>query len=366
MIDYSDARKTPAGASVVLSACDVGKVLTFCAFPVIPLLAPIGHYAGAPWLSPVLILLCIPLLDLALPEDRSSEAVATSRTLRAILKCIPLVYVVTWAGMLAWSLHIIRNDTLAWGTGLWLFVSVGIGSAFATCAAHEMLHWPERLPRAAARLIMATVAYAAFPIEHLHHHAAVGLRHEGTTPPLGQGLWSYIAGNVRHTFASAWRIERERQRRRHGSFLQNAFAQQLGLTVLTIAVFVAAGGPAGLVLFVVQAWFGIYTTEYVNYAQHYGLSRSADEPITGAVSWSSNGLFTNAVTLNITRHADHHVNGGRRYYELRHIPNTPMLPAGYLALFFPAMVPALWRAVMDERARRAARSAAPQLASPRR
>ena len=25
----------------------------------------------------------------------------------------------------------------------------------------------------------------------------------------------------------------------------------------------------------------------------------------------------------------------------------PLLPAGYFALFFPAMVPALWRAIMD-------------------
>lgn len=335
-----------------LSGWDVGKILTFSAFPLIPALAPIGYYGAAPWLSPLLVLVIVPLVDLVLRNDRSTDALREHPAVAALLRLVPFVYAVVWAVVLGWALWILRSHALPASTTTWLLVSVGIGSAFATCAAHEMLHWPESSARAAARLIMATVAYGPFPLEHLHHHAAVGLRDQGTTPPLGQGLWSYLAQNVPYTFVSARRSERERQRRRSATIAQNRFVQQVALTVVMAVAFAAVAGWPGLLLFAVQAAFGIYTTEYVNYAQHYGLSRNPAEPITGNVSWSSNGLLTNALTLNITRHADHHVNGALRYYELKALTGAPALPAGYLGLFFPAMVPALWRAVMDKRARR--------------
>jgi len=103
-------------------------------------------------------------------------------------------------------------------------------------------------------------------------------------------------------------------------------------------------------LFILQAASGIYTTEYVNYAQHYGLSRVSEAPLSGRLSWSSNAFATNAATLNITRHADHHLRAGVRYYDLEHMEGVPLLPAGYLALFIPAMIPPLWRRLMDKRA----------------
>lgn len=335
-----------------LSAWDVGKLLTFSAFPLIPALAPIGYYSGAPWLAPLLILVVVPVLEVVLPDDRSTGALRGYRAVGVLLRLVPFVYSAVWAAVLGWALWMLNSGPLPVGDTTWLLVSVGIGSAFATCAAHEMLHWPESLARGAARLIMAAVAYGPFPIEHLHHHAAVGLRDHGTAPPLGQGLWSYIVQNVPFTFRSAWRSEKERQRRRGGSLVQNRFAQQIALTIVIAVTFAAVAGWPGLLLFAVQAAFGIYTTEFVNYAQHYGLSRKSLDPITGDISWSSNGLLTNALTLNITRHADHHLNGKLRYYELKSLPGTPTLPAGYLGLLFPAMVPRLWRAVMDDRVRR--------------
>jgi alkane 1-monooxygenase len=207
---------------------------------------------------------------------------------------------------------------------------------------------------------MAAVAYGYFPIEHVHHHATVGIAHEGTTPPLGQGVWDFLMCNAGFSFRSAWNMERRRQSRRRLRLVRNRFVQQWLLTAVIAAMFVSAAAAAGLVLFVVQAAFGIYTTEYVNYTQHYGLERNRDEPLSGGLSWSSNGFGTNAVTLNITRHAHHYLRGGLRYYELEHMNGVPMLPAGYLALFFPAMVPAIWRKLMDRRARRFADAARPR------
>jgi alkane 1-monooxygenase len=303
-----------------------------------------------PWLSALCVFMGIPLLDYLIGRDRTA---ALSETVpRAImwLRLVPRVYVFVWLIVLVWAAHILTLDSPPPATAAWLILSIAIASAFATCVAHELLHWPSAFDRALARVIMATVAYGQFPIEHLHHHAAVGLVHEGTTPRLGQSVWSFLAKNVAFTFRDAWRIEQRQQHSHRLSFAANRVVQQLVLTSIAVAVFIALGGASGLLLFLVQAALGIYTTEYVNYAQHYGLSRHPDAPAHGSLSWSSNGFLTNALTLNITRHAHHHMQDSIRYYDLENIASMPTLPAGYLALFFPAMAPPVWRRLMDSRA----------------
>lgn len=82
------------------------------------------------------------------------------------------------------------------------------------------------------------------------------------------------------------------------------------------------------------------------------MSREASDPARGGLSWNSNNFMTNAFTLNITRHVHHHERADVPYYDLEHIEGMPLLPAGYLALFFPAMIPAVWRGLMDARAQR--------------
>jgi alkane 1-monooxygenase len=334
------------------STWNSAKVIGFSLFPAIPILAPLGYYVGAPWLSAAVVFLGLPVVDVVLKNDRSGTLGGARRAVLAWLYVVPQLYVVVWVGVLCWTLFLLRSEALDASTTVWLLFSVGLSSSFAACAAHELLHWPEPSARAFARLVMAAVAYGHFPMEHVHHHATVGIAHEGTTPPLGQSVWAFLMCNARFSFRSAWNMERRRQSRRRMRLVRNRFVQQWLLTAVIVAMFVSAAAAAGLVLFVVQAAFGIYTTEYVNYAQHYGLERHRNEPLSGGLSWSSNGFGTNAVTLNITRHAHHHLRSGLRYFELEHMNGVPMLPAGYLALFFPAMIPTIWRRLMDRRARR--------------
>lgn len=326
------------------------KLAAFTAFPALPLLAPLGYYAGVPWLSGVLVFIGIPVLDLLIGSDQTRPLENPARLAVAWLRTIPRLYVFVWLPTLLWAAHQLSSHAVSGAAAAWLTVSIALATAFATCVAHELLHWPGAFDRALARLIMATVAYGQFPIEHLHHHDEVGLMHEGTTPPLGQSIWSFLAKNVRFTFRSAWAIERRRQLMKHLPLLGNRFIQQWLLTIVIIGVFAIVGGAWGLVLFFAQAAFGIFTTEYVNYAQHYGLARAPNTPARGDLSWNSNCFMTNAFTLNITRHVHHHVQADVPYYNLEYIDSMPLLPAGYLALFFPVMIPPLWRRLMDTRA----------------
>ena len=328
------------------------KLLAFSTFPGIPLLVPLGYYADLPWLVPALAFIGIPALDLLLGIDRTAPlGESAPRLAVAWLRLIPRLYVFLWLPVLGWTAHVLATEASG-AMAAWLVGSAAIATAFATCAAHELLHWPSRFDFGLSRLIMATVVYGPFTLEHLHHHAYVGVRPEGTTPRIGQSVWSFLLENYVFTLGCAWRLERRRQLTKGRPLIANRFVQQWLLTGLIIGIFALIGGSWGLALFAAQAAFGIFTTEYVNYAQHYGLSREAGERQRPDLSWNSNNLATNAFTLNITRHVHHHESPGVPYYDLEYIDSMPLLPAGYLALFFPALIPALWRRIMDVRARR--------------
>ncbi len=336
------------------------KLLAFSTFPAIPLLVPLGYHAEAPWLAAGFAFVGIPGLDLLVGIDRTQPLQRPAPRLAvAWLRTIPRLYVFLWLPTLAWTAYTLANEASG-ATAAWLLASAAVSTSFATCCAHELLHWSSAFDRGLARLIMATVAYGVFPIEHLHHHAKVGVPSEGTTPPLGQSVWSYVAANALFTVRSTWRIERRRQLAKRLPLLGNRVVQQWILTALIIGIFAMIAGAWGLLLFAAQAAFGVFTTEYVNYAQHYGLSREPSAPQRADLSWNSNSFVTNAFTLNITRHVHHHENADVPYYDLEDIEGMPLLPAGYLTLFFPVMIPPLWRRLMDERALRfAPRETAP-------
>jgi alkane 1-monooxygenase len=324
------------------------KLLGFSAFPAVPLLAPIGYYLGLPWLSPVFVFAVIPVLDVLIGPDRTQPLERPAPRVASLwLYFVPHLYVVTWLATLLWAAAGLADDSAALGERVSVVIAVALSSAFATCAGHELLHRPSKGDRFMSRLTMATVAYGQFVTEHLHHHATVGIVRAGTTPTLGQSVWSFVLRNVAFSFLNSWRIERRRQLSASKSLLQNVYVQQWLATVAIAILFVVLGGVWGAVLFFAQAAFAIFSLEYINYAEHYGLTRRSDEPLSGRFAWSSNGFVTNAMTLNITRHAHHHVSPGVPYHELEHMETMPLLPAGYFALFFPAMVPPLWRSIMD-------------------
>src|SRR5262249_4853892 len=68
-----------------------------------------------------------------------------------------------------------------------------------------------------------------------------------------------------------------------------------------------------------------------------------------AHSWNSNQLVTNIFLYQLQRHSDHHAHPTRRYQALRHFEESPQLPSGYASMIVLALVPPLWRGVMDWR-----------------
>ena len=116
-------------------------------------------------------------------------------------------------------------------------------------------------------------------------------------------------------------------------------------------------GSAILPLLVIQAIVGFSLLEVVNYMEHYGMlrqkvgvgERQRYERVDPSHSWNSNNIATNVLLYHLQRHSDHHANPTRRYQTLRDYEESPVLPTGYAGMIVLAIVPAVWRRVMDPR-----------------
>jgi len=116
------------------------------------------------------------------------------------------------------------------------------------------------------------------------------------------------------------------------------------------------GGVAGVLFFVFQAFIAIWQLELVNYIEHYGLTREhlGDGKYEHAKphhSWNAAHKMTNYLLINLQRHSDHHYKPDRRYPLLQTYSESeaPQLPRGYPIMTATAMVPPLWKRIMNPR-----------------
>lgn len=308
-------------------------------------------------------LLTVALADALLPPTRGSDprAVRELPLLRQVLlhAHLPVHALLLLAAAQVWSL-----GSLAPLDALGLVLGFGIyACAFGINPAHELIHRPGRLSRAWGGLTLALVAYGTFKVEHLRgHHRLVATEADPSSAPRGRGLYAHlpraIAGNLR----AAFRLEARRLRvaGRSPWSLRN---EALAWTLLSGALALGLGlwlGPGGLVFFALQALVAVLSLELTNYVEHYGLRRQRDargrlEPVGRDHAWSSPVRFSNALFFNVQRHAHHHARPRLPYPHLQVDPEGPVLPAGHPAMMALALLPPLWRRVVDPRLPEAAR-----------
>jgi alkane 1-monooxygenase len=174
---------------------------------------------------------------------------------------------------------------------------------------------------------------------------------------LGESFYQFWPRSVVGGMISGWTLEarRLRLRRRRTFSLRNEVLTAWLMTPVLFGAFAIAFGPGVLVLLIGQAIWGFTLLEIVNYVEHYGLLRqrvadgSRYEAVNHLHSWNSNALMTNVFLLHLQRHSDHHAYPLRRYQVLRSFADSPQLPSGYATMIVVALIPPLWRRVMDPR-----------------
>jgi len=111
-----------------------------------------------------------------------------------------------------------------------------------------------------------------------------------------------------------------------------------------------------LVFLVVVAAIAVALLEAFNYVAHYGLRRrilpdGRPERLTPRHSWNSARRMNNAALFNMGRHSHHHLAMTQSYEGLQPLSGDARLPSGYAAALLTALIPPLWKSLMDPRAR---------------
>lgn len=244
----------------------------------------------------------------------------------------------------------------------WLFFGVGVLSGtIGINYAHELMHQKSPLERWLADLLLATVLYSHFRSEHLRvHHIYVGTPRDPVTARYNEGFHRFFPRVLRQCPASAWRAERAMLARRGLPVwsLQNPFWRYLVLQAGCVALALGIGGVEGLGLFALQAFVAIWQLELVNYIEHYGLTRrhlgeGRYEHVLPRHSWNATQRASNWLLINLQRHSDHHYKPSRRFPLLQTYgpDEAPELPAGYPLMTMCAMIPPLWKRIMNPRVR---------------
>jgi alkane 1-monooxygenase len=163
-------------------------------------------------------------------------------------------------------------------------------------------------------------------------------------------------------YASAWRLETARLRRRGLKVLhpRNRMLWYLAVPLAMAGGLAAALGWGAMLFYLAHGLVAAFLLEIINYLEHYGLVRrvvgTAEdggeryEKLGPQHSWNTNSRLTNWGLFNLGRHSDHHMAVELPYQALGNSAGTPQLPAGYAAMFMAALVPPVWRRVMDRRA----------------
>ena len=344
----------------------LGFLFVFVVPALMPAAAWLGARSGYPdlmaWFPLFFLFVLLPLADYGLGHDPRNPDAAQAKALEADrwFRIMTLAVLPVQVGVLAWSArHFAHADFGAAGIAGWLLSQGIVGGVLAINVAHELIHKDTALERGAGGLLLTSVGYHGFKIEHVRgHHVHVSTPEDASSARFGQSLWHFLPRALVRNTANAWALEARRlhaQGKRWWS-IDNELIRWTALWLTLAAMSAIWLGPAGLAFFVVQGFFAACSLEIINYIEHYGLERQRVddgryERTTHLHSWNSDYLISNLLLFQLQRHSDHHETPRRRYQALLHHADSPQLPGGYAAMFMLALCPPLWFRIVDPRVR---------------
>jgi len=341
------------------------RALPFWASLALVPLAFIGGMSGG-WtviLLPISAWTVFILLDFVTGTYEENVDPQTPNTQLIFYRAITIIWPPVQFITLIWLLWFVAPAThLTFWEKYWLFFGMGVLSGTVGINySHELMHQKNHLERWLGDLLLASVLYSHFRSEHLLvHHRYVGTPKDAVTARYNEGFHRYFPRVLFECHASAFAAEKAMLARKSlpWTHLSNPFFRywvlQLGFAALALWL----GGWLGLFLFAHQAFVAIWQLELVNYIEHYGLTRQhlgdgKYEHVKPRHSWNSAHQASNWLLINLQRHSDHHYKPDRRFPLLQNhdADDAPQLPYGYPVMTLAAMIPPLWRQIMNPRVR---------------
>lgn len=315
---------------------------------------------GVFWFSgPILVFGVFSLLDIVVGKDAENPPDSLIKWLeqdRYYRWCTYVFIPVQYAGLVL-GCWLLAHGDLSAVDKIGLALTLAMVSGIAINTAHELGHKRASLERWLSKVALAQSGYGHFFIEHNRgHHVRVATPEDPASARFGESFWAFLPRTVVGSLRSSWELEVERLHRAGHSpwTYRNDILNAWAMTVVLFAVLTAVFGWVVLPYLLIQAVIGASLLEVVNYLEHYGLLRQRREDgrferTAPEHSWNSNNVASNVLLYHLQRHSDHHANPTRRYQALRHMDDAPQLPTGYAGMIVLALLPPVWRRVMDHR-----------------
>ena len=225
------------------------RALPFLLSYLVPLsvLATAGTSGLVPGVPVLLVFVAIPLLDRWIGESRSNPAPNEEAELKESLphRLVLWFYVPLHLAVLAYAAAQLRGISIE---SALIVLSVGVSSgAVGITVAHELIHRPGRFERGLGVIILASVLYGHFRIEHVvGHHAKVATPRDPATARRGQSVYRFWVQSVAGGLADAWTIESRRRKRLGRSVVSpaNRLLRYAGVSGVLGGLLGLAFGPA--------------------------------------------------------------------------------------------------------------------------
>ncbi len=314
------------------------------------------------WVTPILAFGVMPVLDHVIGPDAGNapDSVIARLETDPFYRWAPFLYPLNQYLSLVFACWLWAGGgrlTMSFVDKLGLMFTVGLIGGLGINAAHELGHTRVENERRLSKVALAQTCYGHFFVEHNRgHHVRVATAEDPASARLHESVYAFIPRSVIGGLRSAWCLEA----RRLAGIGKSRWAPQndvLNAWLLSVALFTVLAvwfRPVVVPWLIGQAIVGFCLLETVNYLEHYGLRRQKlpsgrYERVRRTHSWNSSTVIGNVLLFHLQRHADHHANPLRSYQALRHVDEAPQLPGGYSVMLMLALIPPLWRRVMDRR-----------------
>lgn len=342
------------------------KLGFFTAF-ILPALVVVGFYLGGGWnwLTIGFVFLVITSIDYLVGLDTKNVETEKAKVVgeEFYYRFVTYIWTFVQLAFVVWGCYAIStgkvNTAVEWfgfiiGFGL---VTGGIGITVA----HELGHKKSKLEQFYSQLLLMTVCYMHFFVEHNRgHHVQVATPADPATARKGENFYAFWFRSVFVGYAHAWHLEKESLNRKGRSVI-SAHNSMIWFAILPVAFcalltfFFKSETMAWWVIpafFFAQSFVAFSLLELVNYVEHYGIVRKQKangqyERVNPLHSWNASHLISNFFLFQLQRHSDHHANAIKRYQVLEHVDDSPQLPFGYPTMIIIALVPPLWFSLMN-------------------
>lgn len=345
------------------------KKIGFFSALILPILLIWGYYLGGAghWFIHLFVFGLVPLMDFILSTDKRNvpKGEISEQTKAFFYRFVTYFWVYVQLGVLGWAFYIIATVDLSWLE--WLSLTTGtalVTGGIGITVAHELGHKNTKIEQFYAKVLLMTVCYIHFIIEHNRgHHVRVATPDDPATSRFGETFYSFWYRSVTGGYVSAWEIEKDRLIKKgipvwsmKNEMIWFALLPILFISLVTLFLSQMLGYFVWqvLVFFLIQSVLGFSLLEVVNYLEHYGMERKKlpsgfYERVTPLHSWNASHIVSNFLLFQLQRHSDHHAAAHKRYQVLDHVEESPQLPAGYSAMILVALIPPLWFNLMNPR-----------------